>query len=133
MERDPQSAAGTGRPRQLIWALAVILSCSDPGRVCTLIGCQSGLTVALTSQPAGAYSVEVYTTGDGPRFVHQCSGTGTCQIFFPSFTPSHVFVDVVVGSATATHERNVTYTVSRPNGPGCDPECRQATVTVSPP
>ena len=101
--------------------------------MCTLIGCQSGLTVALTSQPAVPYRVEAYTIGDGPRFVRECPGTAACPIFFQDFTPGHVFLDVVVGSATATHERNVTYTVSRPNGPGCDPECRQATVTVSPP
>jgi hypothetical protein len=114
-------------------ALALLIGCSESLRICTNIGCESGLTVSLTSQPAVPYRVEAYTSGDGPRFVTACPGTGACQIFYRDFYPSHVFIDVVVGSGTATHERNVTFTASRPNGPGCDPECRQATVTVSPP
>ena len=75
-----------------------------PGDSCTLIGCNSGLTVHLNAKPTGAYKVEVV---------------------------SHPFVRITTSTGTKTVEiTTVNYVTSRPNGPDCDPECRQATVNV---
>ena len=112
------------------FALA-LSACGDEGTFCTLIGCHSGLTVALASPPATPFRVEAYVFGSGPRYSETCSAT-PCVVFFPDFTPAGVRVDVIAGADTTTREFTPAYVVSRPNGPSCDPECRIGTVTFGP-
>ena len=104
-------------------------------KVCTLIGCNSGLTVHLNAKPAGTYKVEVFALSPNqqPVYVYECSNAASCQqdIFFASLIADHPFVRVTTSTGTKTTEVvTVNYVTSRPNGPGCDPECRQATVNV---
>lgn len=40
----------------------------------------------------------------------------------------HISVDDASGRAYDTGARSVSYTVSQPNGPGCDPTCRSTTL-----
>ncbi|MEQ1691778.1 MAG: hypothetical protein ABMA00_10850 [Gemmatimonas sp.] len=105
------------------------------GKTCTLIGCNSGLTVHLNAKPTGTYKVEVFAQSPSlqPVYAYECSNASTCQqdIFFPGLIVSHPYVRITTSSGTKIVEIiTVNYVTSRPNGPGCDPECRQATVNV---
>lgn len=121
--------------RLAIAALAITLSsCDTPERyeVCTLIGCESALRVVLTAPPASPYRVEAYPPGSAVRQVRECTTGGTCEIKFVGFTPAQVTVEIITTADTVRRDATPTYQVSRPNGPMCDPECRTATVTLSP-
>jgi hypothetical protein len=117
-------------------AVALLAGCTGGiNGACTLIGCQSGLTVNLAQAPAGSYSIEVFTPSsqNGAHYVFQCASAASCgtTAFFAEFTPASVVVRIT--TETGGREEYVTpsYQKSRPNGPNCGPECIQATVTVA--
>ena len=121
--------------RVVIVALAIALTSCDPGErleACTLIGCDSGLRVVLTAPPTAPYRVEAYVPGSAVRQVRQCTAGGPCDIAFAGFTPGQVTIEIITTVDTLRRDVAPSYQVSRPNGPGCDPECRNATVTLSP-
>ena len=118
----------------LLSACLVVLlsSCGgEYGSVCSLIGCNSGLSITLASPPATPFLVEAYVLPGGSRHAKTCSAT-PCQVFFQNFTPTTVRIHVISGTDTVTQDFTPAYAVSRPNGPQCDPECRNATVTFAP-
>lgn len=127
------------RPLVLVSALAGLAGCNSLGlHACTLIGCQNGLTVQLSATPATPFRVELRVTSPTaqPAYVYSCSSPATCTqgVFFPDFSGEHAFVTVVTDAGTRTTEiSRIEYRVSRPNGPNCPPECRQATVTADTP
>jgi hypothetical protein len=103
---------------------------------CTTIGCTSGLTVHLPVLPAGAYTIEIFLagiSGGGPALAYTCAGGPQCtqDVFFSDIVINHATVRVAtaVGSRI-TEIPTVTYETSRPNGPHCAPECRNATITA---
>ena len=97
---------------------------------CTLIGC-TGLVVEVTGAPVQTPVTVAVTALDGSTRSTTCtSATGTCPVSFPDFTPASVTIRVLAGTQTTEVTRQPTYEVSRPNGPGCPPECRNARVTV---
>jgi hypothetical protein len=51
-------------------------------------------------------------------------------VSFPDFTPASVTIRVSTGTRTTDVTLQPMYEVTRPNGPGCPPECRNARVTV---
>jgi hypothetical protein len=55
---------------------------------------------------------------------------GACAVSFSDFTPASVTIRVSTGTQTTEVTRQPMYDVTRPNGPGCPPECRNARVTV---
>ena len=98
---------------------------------CTLIGC-TGLVVEVTGAPGQAPVTVVVTAPDGSSRSTTCtSTTGTCPASFPDFTPASVTIRVSTGTRTTEETRQPMYEVTRPNGPGCPPECRNARVTVA--
>ena len=98
---------------------------------CTLIGC-TGLVVEVTGAPAQTPVTVVVTAPDGSTRSTTCtSATGTCPFSFPDFTPASVTIRVSAGTKTTEETRQPAYEVTRPNGPGCPPECRNARVTVA--
>ena len=121
--------------RFVIAAFAITLwSCDSNERLqaCTLIGCESSLRVVLTAPPPSPYRVEAYLPGSAARQVRQCSTGGTCDITFVGFTPAQATIEIITTADTVRRDVAPSYQVSRPNGPMCDPECRTATVTLSP-
>ena len=98
---------------------------------CTLIGCASGIEVVLEQPPAVPYRVEAYVSSQMPRYVYRCD-SGSClpRIFFEEFTPFRVFVEVISGTGTQVYEVIPRYSESRPNGPQCDPLCRNAVIRL---
>lgn len=116
--------------------LALLLTaCSgstDPVRVCTLIGCDSGIELVLENPPTGAYRIEAYVYSEGPRYVYRCERQSGCndRVFLAEFTPYRVFVEVISESGAQRYEVVPTYQESQPNGPNCPPTCRKAVIRL---
>ena len=130
------------KPRILPAALLALAAGCDALGIgsthCTLIGCSDGVTVHLTSLPAGPYRVEILV-GSGPggvSYAYDCAGGSAClqDIFFPELVLDRIIVRVTTPLGTRDTEiANPVYASSRPNGPDCPPLCRQALVTAQPP
>lgn len=101
-------------------------------RVCTLIGCESGLDVRV--EGIGNESFTVRAEGDGRtesatcRRDQGCSGT----VFLRDFTAATATISVSHGTGTFTHTVRPDYGTLQPNGPDCPPTCTRAQVIVSP-
>ncbi len=103
------------------------------GKVCTEIGCSSGLTVHLPSVPTGAYKVELLFPMSDVAYTYECPGTGACKqdIFFETYVFETAIVRVTTTNGVRTTTvSNITYVAHRPNGPDCPPLCIVATVSV---
>jgi hypothetical protein len=113
------------------------IACSGATTVCTLIGCESGVTVHLASLPNGPFRVDVKPRGASDvAYVYECSDGAHCQqnIFFPGLITDYLTVTVQAGAASRdTEVVQIQYTSHRPNGPNCEPDCRTATVTAQVP
>ena len=112
--------------------LLAALGCSDT--VCTLIGCESGVTVHLSAVPSQPFRVELGVAGNDVLYVFDCTNDASrCRqdIFFPDLIVDHLGVTVRVGAASRLTEVQVVYTHSRPNGPNCGPDCATASVNAA--
>lgn len=124
------------KPLILSFVVALVLTACSPftrtARVCTEIGCDSGIEVVLESPPAGSYRVEAYVDPQGPRYVFRCERQSGCtdRIFLDEFTPHRLFVEVISDSGTQRYEAAPNYQESRPNGPDCPPLCRTGVVRL---
>ncbi len=116
-------------------AASFVASCDGLGitRGCTLIGCEDGLRVHLVGAvPVPTpLTVTVTAPGGAPQTV-QCTATGYCAeyVFFHGFMPESVTVEVHAGGVYVTGTYRPVYHNYQPNGPHCDPTCRQATVEI---
>lgn len=115
---------------------AAVAGCVDSAPpVCTLIGCDSGVRIELAqSLPEGA---TVRLEPDGPGGVavsFHCTAASPCEspLFARDFTPESLTVRIQGGGIDYSESFTPTYTISRPNGPNCPPECRNATIVVDP-
>jgi len=101
---------------------------------CTLIGCDSGLTVRLQPTPTVPYRVEVASGGTGTRNVFRCDKPGACSdAIYPNFFPTRAVVEVITSTDTVRREfANIRYDKVQPNGGNCDPTCRIAMLIVDP-
>ncbi|HEY2375572.1 MAG TPA: hypothetical protein VGH98_06315 [Gemmatimonadaceae bacterium] len=102
---------------------------------CTLIGCDSGLVVHLATMPTAPFRVEVrISPGDQAAYVFDCTDLTRCSqdVFLNGLIADRATVTVIVGAASSTTTFNqIVYTTSQPNGPDCEPTCKQGTVQVS--
>jgi len=97
---------------------------------CTLIGC-TGLVVEVTGAPGQTPATIVVTAPDGSTRSSTCTSTsGSCPVSFPDFTPATVTIRVSTATRTTEVTTQPMYELTRPNGPACPPECRNARVTV---
>ncbi len=114
-------------------------------RGCTEIGCSSGLIVRLTGHVPETFTIAAQRPGqppivaicpDGRITVPEREGDATamCEpdgVFFIGFTPEEVEIVVRSGQQGLTTLVEPTYEKVQPNGPGCPPTCRQATVEIN--
>lgn len=118
--------------RALLVGCVALLGCAgnQEPRACTLIGCNDGLNVTVVSTLQQNLTV---TVKSGAETLHTftCTSGQQCMAFIENKTPANVTVQVGWVGGTVSRDFAPEYKVSRPNGPGCDPECRQATVTVN--
>lgn len=100
-------------------------------RVCTQIGCTSGIEVQLEEEPAIPYRVEADPGGGEARYIFECDRSAGCpRIFFVAFTPDWVMFEVIAGTDTTWYEVRPTYTEYQPNGPRCEPTCFNSVVRL---
>jgi hypothetical protein len=120
----------------LLILLAALAACSSANapeeRACTLIGCSSGLSVAIDGPADGPFVVEA---SDGSVMeTFECAAGARCErVTFDNYLPERVTVRVIAAGDTTTTIVEPTYTTLQPNGPGCPPTCTQATVTARKP
>jgi hypothetical protein len=119
----------------LVAMLTASCSAVTGDKVCTLIGCSSGLVVVLPSVPGGPYSVELLLDSPTPgaRYMYECAGGPACQgeIFFAQVTPPRALVRVTTSTGVRlTEVTTVNYVRSQPNGPDCGPTCFTARINA---
>lgn len=109
---------------------AALLACDDPtGRPCTEIGCSDGLYVVVQGTPGLEFAVVAATSAGDERTV-SCvvDPDGSCLAGFYGFLPDEVTLAVSGGGQQVSVTLEPAYEDVQPNGPGCPPICRQATV-----
>ena len=99
---------------------------------CTLIGCSDGLVVRVDGAADGTTTIELRMPLRPPK-VLTCGGPAQCAsgVLFEHETPEHATIVVTSGGREQVMDAEPAYVTGRPNGPDCEPECRQATVTVA--
>lgn len=114
--------------------VAIVLSLQACG--CTVIGCNDGLLVRLSTQPTGPFQVELLVAGalqPAPPEATCIVATGCITgILFRTVATDLVVVRVTtsVGTRDTAYPR-LQYITSSPNGKGCGPTCRSVTVTAN--
>ena len=123
-------------PREVLTITLLLVAAFGSGcgvvgpSACTLIGC-TGLLVEVTGAPGLTPVTVVVPAPDWLTRIATCTGaTGTCPVSFFDFTPASITIRVSTGSQTTEVTRQPTYEATRPNGPSCPPECRNARVAV---
>lgn len=109
-------------------------ACSLLDPACTLIGCAPSLTLEFAEQPAGLLRVEATDVASADRRVIDCTNPGLCSgglVHFTDFTPEDVIIRVITQTGTTEQTFHPSYQRSRPNGPRCEPECRQARIVMT--
>jgi hypothetical protein len=109
-----------------------LLGCSDPGSVkaCTEIGCGSGLQVNFDRPPEHGTVVTLELSAAPWRVV--CGVDVDCSegLFFDGLQVEYLTIEISSGEASVRHERRPTYEEFMPNGPGCEPTCFRAEISV---
>jgi hypothetical protein len=119
--------------KAFVFACVMLAGCvgnQEPPRACTLIGCNDGLNVTVNSAVQQDYSV---TVKSGTQTLHtfSCRAGQPCMAFLENQTPAIVTVQITTSTGTTSRDFTPEYKLNRPNGPGCDPECKQATITAA--
>jgi hypothetical protein len=113
-------------------ATAGLSACdTGTGPACTLIGCSDGLAVAIRGLVGREYDVEV-TDPDGETLSGTCviHPEVACRIQFEGFAPERVIVRVAGGTQEVSVTLEPAYEIFQPNGPDCEPTCRQSTIVI---
>ena len=116
----------------IVLALVALAGCGESRetRMCTLVGCSSGLQVDLESTPV-PFRIEARVPGSSSRYVAECTGREPCTtVFFEDFTPASVRIQLIADGDTARWLAEPVYVEERPNGPDCPPVCRIGRVRV---
>ncbi|CAN5587017.1 hypothetical protein BH23BAC4_BH23BAC4_03950 [soil metagenome] len=115
----------------LILALAVG-GCNMLGgpTFCTQIGCDDGVNVVLSGATTGPFQVSVEVDGEIAGVV-DCPPGATCSsLFVPGIRAEHVTVIVTRGEDVRRFDVSPTYVTVQPNGPNCEPICRQGQLHI---
>ena len=127
-----------GGATRFVPALLVFLgACGSDSLTCTLLPSMTGLTVELSAQPTGPYTVEVVVFSSAPvSYMYRCDRVLACistRLFFPGLVTPYptVRVTTALGTRETPATREVKYTDSYPNGPSCGTRTTSATVTAA--
>jgi hypothetical protein len=97
-----------------------------------LAPCPPTLTIELTGTPTGSFRIEAAAVGSDDRRVFECLDPSRCvtAAWFRDFTPDDVIVRVTTQAGTIEQTFHPSYEIVHPNGPRCEPTCRQALIRV---
>jgi hypothetical protein len=110
------------------------------GQDCSLVGCGDAVTVALVPGIDATYDVTLVLDGEAEAFTCTTAGTSwvsvencTGQGFLLRGAPESVEITVNAedGSWNGSLSTSPTYRSYQPNGPGCTPTCRSASLTIA--
>jgi hypothetical protein len=111
----------------LIPVAASFVSC---GISCTLIGCDGGLTVRIRGQLPTTYRVLAEVNGFRPLIVECTPQSCGNSAYFPDFFPAELEVTIETTTSSVTRRFKPEWRTFRPNGEGCEPECKVAVVEI---
>jgi hypothetical protein len=106
-------------------------SCSAFDPTCTLIGCGPSLMIDIVPAPTtGSFRVEALVPGSDIRRTFECPDASRCSgvAFFDDFSPEEVVIRVTTQAGTTEQTFRPSYQTFRPNGPRCEPTCRQGRI-----
>lgn len=126
------------------------LGCTGASRGCTDIGCLDGVTAVFSPPLAIPDEVTIVLTGDVELSCTQSSTTnlGPCADQGVSFSrnvygelttltlyrlhPNSLTVEILAGNDRLLESTTTTirYETVQPNGPDCEPTCRQADIEI---
>jgi hypothetical protein len=111
--------------------LALALTSNGCSTACTLIGCSDGVSVELAGALPASYTVTLRIAGEADRTV-ECTPDRQCggRMFFEGVTPGQAEIEVQGTGVSVRRQVAPSYRTAQPNGRGCPPVCRQATVRV---
>lgn len=114
-----------------ILVLFAVASCDE--RACTEIGCVNGLVMSFELEESTQAEITFISGQNTSELV--CGGVqSNCMNteVFDDFTVEEMHVKLYKDSILINeYTQEISYETTRPNGEKCDPECRQATVTIS--
>jgi hypothetical protein len=106
------------------------------GKYCTLIGCQSGLFVSFKADAPATFKLKL-TAKDGKVVEGSCPSNGSTafqcfpnSVSTPEFTPEQLSLELTVGEQMLVKSFTPAYKNNQPNGPDCEPTCKQATIEL---
>ena len=121
-------------PFSLLVAASFAVSCSSyTGPTCTQRGCGPSLVIDLVPAPTGSYRVEALVPGSDTRKVFECADAARCipGAAFVEFWPEEVVVRATTQAGASEQTFRPSYQDFHPNGPRCEPACRQARIQFS--
>ena len=114
--------------------MVVGLACESTSgpRVCTDIGCSSGLRLTLHGELPDTFTISVNSGGDRPWIV-ECTPEAPCDngVFLSDFTPDWIYVTIRGDGLSVEEEIRPSYETHTPNGPDCPPSCMIAEVMLT--
>ncbi len=110
-------------------------------QTCTAMGCGFTLQIELLGSVPSEFVLRVTSANrdtvsvhcrvgavvyDGETTTGVSSVCGANQVAFLNFSPEELTVSIESQGVNTSQEYHPDYSVFRPNGPGCDPECHSA-------
>ncbi len=119
------------RTLAIVGVVALVAGCDIITESCTLIGCVDGVDVTVAGREANvAYTLEIVSGTESRTF--ECpAASATCAGRLDA-APTEITVRVRWRDQVVQRTIRPEYIRSRPNGANCEPECKQASVTVDP-
>ena len=113
-------------------AIVLVSACSsnEAEVACTMIGCENGLSIEVNGTLPFPYKVHVRAGGE-TLHSFDCAANEPCTAFVANHTPREVTIAVETPQGEVSNTYVPEYRTSRPNGPNCPPECRQARIQVN--
>lgn len=107
-------------------------------RACTEIGCEDGLVIDFDLEPMSTAVIVLNAEskdGVSETYELRCGFQAEAcpELFtFNEFTVEEMEVEIWRDSTLLNaYKQPIEYETFEPNGPGCDPQCLQASVTVT--
>lgn len=112
--------------------IALLAACSGAAKDCTTIGCVDAVVVHA---PPGAVdgpgsTLTVCVEDECSRDTAFGSGIDQAEMQFPGMRDGDRVTAVLLAPDGTQYEGEAVVSTNRPNGPGCDPVCTEADLTL---
>jgi hypothetical protein len=108
-----------------------------PGKLCTLLGCGYGLVIKLERNTPSDFTIIVEYDESGESIMETRQGIGgfwnsgdvTCDLLLLTGTPNKLQLTAIWNGTELSKDYEPVYEEYLPNGPGCEPVCKRATLS----